>query len=239
MKRNLCEREQSVKPILKKTFKIFLSLIFLQYSYTIVWNIKRLTMKSRLNIIFLSSFILFAFSCSDSNTRKTVSEKGAENFSHLNLKTDNSGLSTAFATIKTVHGDIVFRFYAQKAPVTSKRIIHLIQTGFYNGLTFHRVIPNFIIQTGDPTGSGAGGSGVKLPLEPNDIQHIKGTIGIARSMDPKSGDSQFYISLTTLPHLDHKYTVFGQVIEGLEILPKISKGDKILSIELDLNIKNQ
>lgn len=201
--------------------------------------LKGYQMKSLFNIITLITLSLFFTGCSDSSKQKALSDKDAENFSHLNLKTDNSGLSTAFATIKTVHGDIVFRFYAQKAPITSKRIIHLIQTGFYNGLTFHRVIPNFIIQTGDPTGAGTGGSGIPLPLESNDIQHIKGTIGIARSIDPNSGDSQFYISLTTLPHLDRKYTVFGQVIEGLEILPKISKGDKILSIDLDLNIKNQ
>lgn len=195
-------------------------------------------MKTHLYSVVIILFSLTFFSCSDSNTRVNLSGKGSENFSNLDLKTDNSGLSTAFATIKTIHGDIVFRFYAKKAPVTSKRILQLIQTGFYNGLTFHRVIPNFIIQTGDPTGTGTGGSGVKIPLESNDIQHIKGTIAIARSLDANSGDSQFYISLTTSPHLDGKYTVFGQVIEGLEILPKISKGDKILSIDLNLNTKN-
>lgn len=195
-------------------------------------------MKTHLYSVVIILFSLTFFSCSDSNTRVNLSVKGSENFSNLDLKTDNSGLSTAFATIKTIHGDIVFRFYAKKAPVTSKRILQLIQTGFYNGLTFHRVIPNFIVQTGDPTRTGTGGSGVKIPLESNDIQHIKGTIAIARSLDANSGDSQFYISLTTSPHLDGKYTVFGQVIEGLEILPKISKGDKILSIDLDLNTKN-
>lgn len=194
-------------------------------------------MQTSINIITLITFLFLSTACSDSRKQSNVSEKDQENFSHLNLKTDNSGLSTAFATIKTVHGDIVFRFYAKQAPITSKRIIHLIQNGFYNNLTFHRSIPNFIIQTGDPTSNGNGGSGIKLPLETNDIQHIKGTMGIARGLDPNSGDSQFYISLTTLPHLDKKYTVFGQVIEGLEILPKISKGDRVLSIEIDLNTK--
>ncbi len=186
--------------------------------------------------LILSFFMIFG--CTDQSSQGSHSAKNNSNFSQLDLKTDNSGLSTAFATIKTVHGNIVFRFYAKKAPVTSKRIIQLIKDGFYNGLTFHRVIPNFIVQTGDPSGTGTGGSGINIPLETNDIQHIKGTIAIARSIDPKSGDSQFYISLTTLPHLDGKYTVFGQVIEGLEILPKISKGDKIISIELDLNDKS-
>ncbi len=194
-------------------------------------------MKNQFNYFTLFFFLLFVISCSDSSRQVSITDKSSENFSHLNLKTDNSGLSTAFATIRTIHGDIIFRFYAKSAPVTSKRIINLIQTGFYNGLVFHRSIPNFIIQTGDPTSTGNGGSGVKLPLESSDIQHIKGTIGIARGLDPNTGDSQFYISLTTLPHLDKKYTVFGQVIEGLEILPKISKGDKIISIDIDLNEK--
>ncbi len=192
-------------------------------------------MRSFFLFSFLVSTLLINSSCTNKEPRGNSSVLTEQNLSHINLKTDNSGLSNAFATIKTVHGDIVFRFYANKAPVTSKRIIELIQSGFYNGLTFHRVIPNFIVQLGDPTGSGSGGSGLKLPSEINDLQHIKGTIGIARSLDPNSGDSQFYIALTTLPHLDKKYTVFAQVVEGIEVLQKLSKGDRIISIDLDMN----
>jgi cyclophilin family peptidyl-prolyl cis-trans isomerase len=150
------------------------------------------------------------------------------------LKTDIGGLSTASATIKTIHGDIVFRFYTKAAPRTSARIMQLIQNHFYDGLLFHRAIPNFIIQTGDPTGTGNGGSGTKLKPEFNELQHIKGTIGMARGVESTSADSQFYISLTTLPHLDGKNTVFGQIVDGLDILPKLSKGDKIISITLNL-----
>jgi cyclophilin family peptidyl-prolyl cis-trans isomerase len=150
------------------------------------------------------------------------------------LKTDIGGLSTVSAIIKTIHGDIVFRFYTKAAPRTSARIMQLIQTQFYDGLLFHRALPNFIIQTGDPTGTGNGGSGVKLKPEFNELQHIKGTIGMARGIDKNSADSQFYISLTTLPHLDGKNTVFGQVVDGLDILPKLSKGDRIISITLNL-----
>jgi len=150
------------------------------------------------------------------------------------LQTDIGGLSTTSATIKTVHGDIVFRFYTKAAPQTSARIMQLIQQKFYDGLVFHRAIPNFIIQTGDPTGTGNGGSGVKLKAEFNELQHIKGTIGMARGMDKNSADSQFYICLTTLSHLDGKNTVFGQVVDGLDVLPKLSKGDRIISITLNI-----
>ncbi len=152
------------------------------------------------------------------------------------LQTDIGGLSTTSATIKTVHGDIVFRFYTKAAPHTSARIMQLIQNKFYDGLVFHRAIPNFIIQTGDPTGAGNGGSGTKLKAEFNELQHIKGTIAMARGMDKDSADSQFYICLTTLSHLDGKNTVFGQVVDGLDVLPKLSKGDRVISITL--NIKN-
>ena len=101
-------------------------------------------------------------------------------------------------------------------------------------MIIHRALPNFIIQTGDPTGTGSGGSGTKLKAEFNELQHIKGTIGMARGIDKDSGDSQFYISLTTLSHLDGKNTVFAQVVDGLDVLPKLSKGDRIISITLNL-----
>ena len=155
-----------------------------------------------------------------------------------NLQIDPSGMSHAKAILKTVHGDIVFKFYPEKATHTVTRIMQLIQSGFYNGLSFHRVIPNFVIQGGDPSGNGTGGSGIKLKAEFNSIQHIKGTVAMARAADKHSADSQFYIALSTLPHLDQSYTVFGQVVEGEAILDKVAKGDKILSMTL-ANIKTK
>lgn len=150
------------------------------------------------------------------------------------LNVDQRGLSEAIATIKTVHGNITFKFYPRHAPDTVTRIIELIKTGFYDGIIFHRVIPNFVIQAGDPTGTGQGGSGVKLNAEFNSIQHVRGSVAMARAYDKDSADSQFYIALNTLPHLDGKYTIFGQVTDGMEILDKISKGDKILSMTFEL-----
>ncbi len=180
-------------------------------------------------LIFL--FILMGCSVEQSEKENKVV---SSNIKVQNLKTDSNGLSLATATIKTVHGDIQFRFYTKAAPHTSARIMELIQQKFYDGLIIHRMIPNFVIQTGDPTGTGNGGSGTKLKPEFSELQHIKGTIGLAHGFDINSGDSQFYICLTTLPHLDKKNTVFGQEVEGYDVLAKLSKGDRILSIELDL-----
>ncbi|MGZ3788484.1 MAG: peptidylprolyl isomerase [Bacteriovorax sp.] len=186
---------------------------------------------------FFSLFSLFLLgSCEFNKTSSALLSSINGKIEVDKLKTDIGGLSTTSATIKTVHGDIVFRFYTKAAPHTSARIMQLIQNKFYDGLIFHRAIPNFIIQTGDPTGTGNGGSGTKLKAEFNELQHIKGTIAMARGMDKNSADSQFYICLTTLSHLDGKNTVFGQVVDGLDVLPKLSKGDRIISITL--NIRN-
>lgn len=151
------------------------------------------------------------------------------------LKVNEHGLSDATAQIRTVHGNIVFKFYPKEAPHTVSRIITLIEDGFYNGLTFHRVVPNFVIQGGDPQGTGTGGSGQNLRAEFSELQHVRGTVAMARAQDIHSADSQFYIALNTLPHLDGQYTIFGQVIEGLDILDKVSVGDKIIEMTFHLN----
>ncbi|MFI5391177.1 MAG: peptidylprolyl isomerase, partial [Bacteriovoracales bacterium] len=129
-------------------------------------------------------------------------------------------------------GEIEIKFYPKEAPLSVTRILDLISMGFYNGVIFHRVIPNFIIQTGDPTGTGDGGSGIKLNAEFNNVPHIKGTVALARGKELDSGDSQFYISLTSLPHLDGKNTVIGQVVSGLDLLNKINMGDEIISFSI-------
>lgn len=188
-----------------------------------------------LHIISLSFLLIFS-SCNLNKKSSALILGSSGKIEVEKLQTDIGGLSTTSATIKTIHGDITFRFYTKAAPHTAARVMQLIQNKFYDGLTFHRAIPNFIIQTGDPTGTGTGGSGVALKPEFNELQHIKGTIAMAKGMDVNSADSQFYICLTTLSHLDGKNTVFGQVVDGLDILPKLSKGDRIISITL--NIKN-
>ncbi len=149
------------------------------------------------------------------------------------LSADSKGMSKARAIIRTVHGNIEFKFYPNGAPHTTTRIVQLIQKGFYDGLTFHRIIPNYIIQSGDPTGTGNGGSGSKLKAEFNSLQHVRGSVGMARPANDIDGaDSQFYITLSTQPQLDGKYTIFGQVIEGMEVLDKVTPGDKIISMSI-------
>ena len=149
------------------------------------------------------------------------------------LTTDAQGLSKTTALMRTDKGMIKFKFYPADAPNTVKRIVELTNQGFYNGLTFHRVVPGFVIQGGDPTGTGAGGSGQKLKAEFNNRKHIEGALAMARANDPDSADSQFYISLGMHPHLDQKYTVFGQVISGMDVAKKIAVGDRILSLTLE------
>lgn len=148
---------------------------------------------------------------------------------------DAQGLSKALVTLTTNKGVIKYRFYSGTgdAPKTSARMAELIKKGFYNGLTFHRVVPGFVVQGGDPQGTGMGGSGQKLQAEFNTRKHVVGTLAMARSADPNSADSQFYISLGTHPHLDRQYTVFGQVIEGLEVSKQIQVGDKMLTVTVE------
>lgn len=183
--------------------------------------------------LFLKTLILtfFLSSCQGQGPSENNSKNEPLLKAGKALEVDNKGLSKASITLKTVHGQIEFKLYPEQAPITVARIVELTNEGFYDGLTFHRVVPGFVIQGGDPKADGTGGSGKKLKAEFSDLQHVKGTVAMARAGgDENSADSQFYIALNTLPHLDGSYTVFGQVTEGLDILEKIQKGDKIISM---------
>jgi len=136
------------------------------------------------------------------------------------------------AVLETSRGSITLELFPEIAPKTVARFGELVKKGFYNGLTFYRVLPKFLLQSGDPSEDGTGGSGQSLPAEFNERKHIAGTVGMARRHDPDSADSQFYICLEPQPFLDGKYTVFGQVIEGLELLSKIQERDSVLKLTL-------
>jgi len=120
------------------------------------------------------------------------------------------------AVIETNRGVIKFEFFPEDAPGHVRNFIKLAQSGFYNGTVFHRVVKGFVIQGGDPEGTGRGGPGYQIKAEFNDRPHLEGTVAMARSGHPDSAGSQFYICLGRLPALDGKYTVFGQVTEGME-----------------------
>jgi len=132
--------------------------------------------------------------------------------------------------IETAHGTITIQTYPEDAPKTVARITGLAEAGFYDGLTFHRVVPGFVVQGGDPTGTGRGGSGQTIPAEFNTRKHLPGTVAMARAQDPNSADSQFYIALTPQPHLDGKYTVFGQVTAGMDAVRAIRQGDVMVHV---------
>lgn len=146
-------------------------------------------------------------------------------------ETKQSEAKMKIAVIETDKGIIKAELYTDKAPITTKNFIGLADSGFYNGLAFHRVEPGFVVQGGDPKGDGTGGSGKTIPLEIiPELKHAKGALGMARSQDPNSATSQFYITLEPTPFLDGSYAVFGKVISGMEVAEKIQIGDKMNKI---------
>ena len=140
---------------------------------------------------------------------------------------------TSQARIHTAKGDIVFTFFPDEAPVHTAAFMKLAEAGFYNGLTFHRVEPGFVIQGGDPDGDGTGGPGYRLKAEFNKHPHLRGTVAMARSSNPDSAGSQFYVCLDDARFLDNNYTVFGQMSDGFEALDGIRRGDVMESVTIE------
>ncbi len=135
--------------------------------------------------------------------------------------------------VKTNKGDIEGTLFASKAPVTVANYLNLAKHGYYDGLTFHRVIPNFMIQGGDPTGTGMGGPGYKFEDEVRtDLKHKKAGIFSMANAGPDTNGSQFFITHLPTPHLDGKHTVFGEVTKGQNVVNAIAQGDKIVKIEI-------
>ncbi len=140
------------------------------------------------------------------------------------------------AVIHTSKGDITCQLNPEVAPLSVTNFIQLAKGGFYNGLIFHRVVPNFVVQGGDPDGTGRGGPGYTIPSEIK-LSHAKGALAWARlpdNVNPKkrSSGSQFYITLENIPYLDGEYSVFGSTTSGMEIVQKIEQGDVIKGIDI-------
>lgn len=129
-------------------------------------------------------------------------------------------------------GAIVMELYPDVAPKTVESFVALTNKGFYNGLAFHRVVPGFVVQGGDPKGDGTGGPGYTLKAEFNSRKHLDGSVAMARAQHPDSAGSQFYICLGPQPFLDGKYTVFGQVTDGMDVVRKIKVGDVMKTVEV-------
>ncbi|HLI81243.1 MAG TPA: peptidylprolyl isomerase [Candidatus Binataceae bacterium] len=143
-----------------------------------------------------------------------------------------------YAIIDTDRGKVVIELYPKVAPKTVDNFETLTKKGFYNGLTFHRVVPDFVVQGGDPDGTGTGGPGYTVPAEiDKNEHHLRGTVATARTGDQvnpqrASSGSQFYICLEPQPGLDGDYTIFGGVISGMDVVDQIQKGDKMKTITL-------
>ncbi|MGH7214010.1 MAG: peptidylprolyl isomerase [Tepidisphaeraceae bacterium] len=130
------------------------------------------------------------------------------------------------AILDTSEGKIEVEFYPKDAPQHVNSWLFLAREGFYDGVIFHRVIPGFMIQGGDPTGTGTGGPGYRLKAEFNARKHARGILSMARTSDPNSAGSQFFLMHADSPHLDGQYTVFGKVTSGLDIVDKIANAPK-------------
>jgi peptidyl-prolyl cis-trans isomerase B (cyclophilin B) len=134
------------------------------------------------------------------------------------------------ALIKTAKGDLTLELYPQDAPVTVNSFVSLARKGFYNGLTFHRIIPGFMAQGGDPTGTGSGGPGYTIPDEISQRKHVTGALSMAKTAQPNTGGSQFFICYAPQPHLDGIHTVFGQLTQGMDVLKQLVNGDKMTEV---------
>ena len=156
----------------------------------------------------------------------------------LLMSTQNDAVAGETMLLETSQGQVEITMLPDMAPKHVARITDLVNDGFYDGIIFHRVIPGFMAQTGDPTGTGMGGSGENLDAEFTDYQYSEGTVGMARAMNPNSADSQFFICFDGCGHLTGQYTVWGQVERGMDTVKKLAVGeppatpDKIVSARM-------
>lgn len=160
--------------------------------------------------------------CSAYATGNTIEPNNQQNYRMENMSQKKSPK----IIMQLKYGLVEIELYPNEAPKHVERILMLSTQGFYNGLKFHRVIDGFMVQTGDPKGDGTGGSNQpNLPAEFNEINHTRGIVSMARSIDPNSANSQFFIMLGDAKYLDYQYTAFGKVTKGMEFVDMIKKGD--------------
>jgi peptidyl-prolyl cis-trans isomerase B (cyclophilin B) len=170
-------------------------------------------MKTQLILVF---FIVFLVSCQNNDVELNE------------ITNEDENMANRIAAIETDKGTIKFELYEKRAPITTKNFVDLATAGFYDGLTFHRHEPGFVVQGGDPKGDGTGGSQNTISLEINqELRHVKGAVGMARSQDPNSARSQFYFTLAPAHFLDDNYAVFGKIIEGMDVAEQLRVGDKM------------
>ncbi len=150
--------------------------------------------------------------------------------------TDNADPENTLV-LETTQGQVTIALRPDLAPNHVARIKELAREGFYDGVVFHRVIEGFMAQTGDPTGTGTGGSGHKLKAEFNSASHQRGTASMARAQDPNSADSQFFICFGDASFLDGQYTVWGEVTDGMDNVDKIKRGEPVIDPDKIVSMK--
>jgi len=177
---------------------------------------KETDVMKKLSILFLMILFIMPTVFAQEKTADTKKDKKVNEYKKR--KPDNPEIA-----IDTDYGTMKFELYRDVAPVTVDSMLARVREGFYDGLIFHRVIDGFMIQGGDPKGNGTGGPGYTLPAEFSKVKHVEGSLSMARSADPNSAGSQFFVCLAAAPHLDGKYTNFGMLEEGFDTLHKIGK----------------
>lgn len=167
----------------------------------------------------------------DSSTPKTMSTTN-QTWTFPGKLPDEK-ISNKQVRIVTAKGVIVFELLPEVAPLTVSNFVYLTEAGYYDGLNFHRRVDGFVLQGGDPLGNGSGGPGYSIPAEFNNIKHDRGIVAMARAQDPDSAGSQFYFTLAPAYFLDNNYTVFGRVLEGLEVIDQLQEGDVMNTVIIE------
>lgn len=168
--------------------------------------------------------LLLGVLCFMSACTKESAEQAASQEAPATPGTPKSTADRPIVIMEVDSGTVVMEFYPEVAPITCDSILSLVNQGFYNGLTFHRIVPGFVIQGGDPLGNGTGNAGFQIPAEFSSRQHVEGSLSMARGpQDINSSSCQFFICLAPAPHLDGQYNLFGQVISGMDVVHKIER----------------
>ncbi len=183
----------------------------------------------RMFVPVLAVMLAFVFGCEKEAPKK----EGGPGAQKVSASGGTEKMGKKIAVLETNKGVIKFEFFEEDAPGHVENFITLTEKGFYNGLKFHRVVPNFVIQGGCPKGDGTGDAGYKIKAEFNSKPHLDGTVAMARAQHPDSAGSQFYICLGPQSFLDGQYTVFGQVTEGLDVVHKIALNDVMTKVYIE------
>jgi len=188
-------------------------------------------MASILNTLSIIIFAFLLFGCTTSELPFANNSTSSNISSNISTNLSANVSVNPIVVFETTKGTFKAEIFEKEAPITSRNFLSLARSGFYDNLTFHRYAQDFVIQGGDPNGDGSGGSGKKISLEivPS-LTHGLGALGMARTNDPNSATSQFYVVIGQAHFLDGQYAVFGNVTDGMDVVMQLRKGDKMIRV---------